>query len=129
MNKLRQEAINARDNAYAPYSKFLVGAAILLKDNTIIKGCNVENVAYGSTICAERSAIVSLISQGYKKEDIKEFLIISDTKDPIIPCGACLQVMQEIFNDDVIIHLHTIKEKNITTNIKNLLPYQFKELK
>ena len=83
METLIKHAKDAMKNAYIPYSKFAVGAAILLKDGTIIKGSNIENASYGLSNCAERSALFSLYSQGYKKEDIVAMAVIGKTSKPI----------------------------------------------
>lgn len=89
MNKAKA----AREKAYCPYSKFSVGAALLCEDGAIIDGCNVENVSYGLTICAERSAIVKAVSEGQKK--FKSIAICAEMKDQFVgPCGACRQVIE-----------------------------------
>ena len=88
---LVQAAKEARKNAYAPYSKFKVGAALLTTDNKITLGGNIENASYGLTVCAERVAIFKAVSEGYKK--FKALAVV--TKDGSYPCGACLQVMAE----------------------------------
>lgn len=83
----------ARENAYAPYSNFAVGAALLAKDGRIFSGCNVENISYGLTNCAERVAVGTAISAG-----VREFLavaVVADTSVAISPCGACRQVLAE----------------------------------
>lgn len=120
-----KEALKAMEKAYAPYSKFKVGAAILLKDGTYIHGANIENGSYGLTNCAERSALFSLISQGYKTEDIVELTIIAHTKDPISPCGACRQVIYELVPDDAKIYLCNVLGDVRKTNKYELLPYGF----
>lgn len=125
---LIQKAKAARLLAYTPYSKFKVGAAILLKDGTIIKGANIENASYGLSNCAERSALFSLYSQGYKKSDIVEMAIVGQTSEPISPCGACRQVMNELLPKDVKIHLANLEGKVKTVTIKDLLPYAFDEV-
>jgi len=92
-NKLIAAAASARSAAYVPYSKFSVGAAILTKSGRIFTGCNVENLSLGMTICAERSAAAAAIAAGDK-----EFVMISvvtDSKKPAVPCGACRQVLAE----------------------------------
>ena len=92
-DKLVAAAWSARDFAHAPYSKFHVGAALLAADGRIFTGCNVENLSFGLTICAERVAIGSAIAAG-----AREFLalaVVADTREPISPCGACRQVMAE----------------------------------
>ncbi|MGB1097076.1 MAG: cytidine deaminase [Acholeplasmataceae bacterium] len=100
-----EEAKKARLKAYVPYSKYPVGAAILLKDGTIIHGANIENASFGLSNCAERSAIFSLFSQGYKKEDIVSMTVIADHKKPVSPCGACRQVMFELLPENCEITL------------------------
>lgn len=128
MNKLIKEAIKARTKSYSPYSKFSVGAAILLKDGKIIQGTNIENVSYGLTMCAERSALFSTYSQGYKKKDIKAMAIAADTKDAISPCGACRQVMSELLDSDTPIYLANLKDDVKKVTIEDLLPGYFKEV-
>ena len=90
---LIEAAWEAREMAYAPYSKFQVGAALLAKDGRIFLGCNVENISYGLTNCAERVAIGAAIAAG-----VREFVavaVVADTGVPISPCGACRQVLAE----------------------------------
>ena len=123
--KLIDEAIKAMNNAYAPYSKFRVGAAVLLKDGKVFHGSNIENSSFGLTNCAERSALFSVYSNGYKKEDIKEIFIIADSKKAISPCGACRQVIAELAPKNVKITLANIDGDIKETNIKELLPYSF----
>lgn len=91
--KLIEHAKIGASHSYSPYSKFAVGAALLLDDGQVVLGTNVENCAYGSTICAERSALMAAISQGYKPDNIKAMAIYHDGDKIIRPCGACLQVM------------------------------------
>jgi len=82
-----------RDRAYAPYSKFRVGAALLAADGRVFTGCNVENLSYGLTICAERVAVGTAIAAG--ASEFSAVAVVADTKVPISPCGACRQVMAE----------------------------------
>lgn len=91
--ELIQKAKEAREQAYAPYSGFHVGAALLCKDGTIFTGCNIENSAYGPTNCAERTAIFKAVSEGFR--EFEAIAIISDSKQPTAPCGVCRQVMAE----------------------------------
>lgn len=126
--KLVDAAIEGRNNSYSPYSKFKVGAAALLKDGTIIRGCNIENISYGLSCCAERNTIFSLICQGYKCDDIVAFAVVGDTKEPISPCGACRQVMAEFFKKDMPIILANLNKDIKVTNIVELLPYGFEEI-
>lgn len=91
--ELLQEAKKASQLAYAPYSNFPVGAALLTTCGKIFTGCNVENASYGLTICAERVAVVKAVSQGYR--DFKAIAIYALTDEPVSPCGACRQVIME----------------------------------
>lgn len=123
-----KHAMEARKQAYTPYSKFQVGAAILLKNGVVIKGANIENASYGLSNCAERSALFSLYSQGYKKEDIKSMAIVGQTNEPISPCGACRQVMNELMPKDTPIYLANLEGKVKQVTIQDLLPYAFDEV-
>ena len=98
VNKIIEKAIEGRSKSYSPYSHFKVGAAVLLKNGEYIMGCNVENISYGLTICAERNTLFQLVSAGYTKEDVEAFCIVGDTTNPISPCGACRQVMAELLD-------------------------------
>lgn len=122
-----KEALLARNKAYVPYSKFKVGAAILLNDGQYIHGANVENISYGLTCCAERNALFSLISQGYDHNQIKAIYIVADTPGPISPCGACRQVMVELMPRDTEVILTNLTGKVERTNLVKLLPYAFEE--
>lgn len=86
-------AWQARENAHAPYSQFQVGAALVTSDGRVFTGCNVENISYGLTICAERVAIGAAVAAGAR--DFQAIAVVADTRDPISPCGACRQVMAE----------------------------------
>ena len=125
MDKLYEKAKEAFDNSYSPYSNFKVGASVLLKDGTIINGCNVENASYGLSNCAERTTLFSVYSKGYKKEDIKEMLIIADANKPISPCGACRQVMSELLESKTKITLTNLKKEVKVVTVDELLPYSF----
>lgn len=120
-----KEAKKARENAYAPYSNFKVGAAVKLKDGTFIHGANVENASFGLCNCAERSAIFSLISQGFNHDDIESITVIGDTKGPISPCGACRQVLYELLPDDALIVLANMQDETMTMTKDEILPYGF----
>ncbi|MDD2258927.1 MAG: cytidine deaminase [Bacilli bacterium] len=127
MEKLYEEARKAFMNSYSPYSKFKVGAAIELKNGEIISGTNVENSSYGLSICAERSALFTAYSLGYRKNDIKKMLVIGDTIKPISPCGACRQVMSELLELDTEVILTNLNNERLIYKVNELLPYHFNE--
>jgi cytidine deaminase len=119
-NLLIKEAIEARKQAYVPYSKFQVGAALLTKDGKIYHGCNIENASFGLTNCAERTAIFKAVSEGlYEFEAIA---VVGDTDGPISPCGACRQVIAEFAAPDTKIFLANLNGKIQETTIQELLP-------
>lgn len=127
MEKLYQAALQAYNNAYVPYSKFRVGAAILLKNGEIINGCNVENSSYGLCNCAERTTLFTAYAKGYRKDDIVKMIVLADTDRPCSPCGACRQVMSELLNPDVEVILTNIKKDVKVMTVNELLPYAFTE--
>lgn len=93
LKKLLDLAKKARKNAYAPYSRYQVGCALLDSKGKIFTGCNVENASYPAGLCAERTAIVKMISEGGKK--ITDIVLVASSAEPVFPCGMCLQVIQE----------------------------------
>lgn len=99
---LLQKADRIKENAYSPYSNYKVGAALKAKNGKVYLGCNVENAAYGDTICAERSAICSAISDGCKPGDFETIAVSSNGKN-FSPCGSCRQVLNEFGQDIVIV--------------------------
>lgn len=119
-SELLKKAEAAREFAYAPYSKFKVGAALLTKDNLIFTGCNVENAAYGSTMCAERVSIYKAVSQG-----CREFTAIAIHAGPhrAAPCGECRQVLAE-FGTDILVIMGGAKDF-IVRPVAELLPFNF----
>ena len=130
--ELLDEAEKVMETAYNPYSNFFVGAALRTMDNTIVTGSNVENAAYGSTICAERSAILRANAMGYRM--FKSLAIIAkgqdfDTQEVSAPCGSCRQMVYEsrqIADHDLEIVLSTTrKDKIVVTSIDELLPLAF----
>ena len=125
IQKLYDAAVKVRINSYCPYSNFKVGAALLLNDNNIIVGTNVENASYGLANCAERNALFSAISLGYKKKDIKALLVVADTDAPCSPCGACRQVIAELMNKDAEVVLTNLKNDIKELTVKELLPFSF----
>lgn len=127
IDKLIDKALKARENAYTPYSNFKVGAAILLKDNTYILGCNVENASYGLSNCAERTAMFKMISEGYRREDVVAMAIVGQSERPISPCGACRQVMTELLPEDCPVILANLNKDYREYKVCELLPYSFNE--
>ena len=123
--KLFDEAKKARENAYAIYSNFKVGASVLLSDGKILSGFNIENSSYSLCNCAERNAMYRAYMEGYKKEDIKALLVLADTPTPCSPCGACRQVMSELLEEDTLVILASLNGDIIETTVSKLLPYSF----
>ncbi len=122
VQKLINVAKAAMQRAYAPYSNFPVGAALITKDGRIYSGCNVENASYGLTCCAERVAIFKAVADGVT--DFQALAVIGDTKTPCSPCGACRQVMAE-FAPDMEVYIANNAGDYIKTNVRELLPARF----
>ena len=117
-----EKAIDMLDMAYIPYSHFPVGAALLCKDGTVFTGCNIENAAYGATICAERTAIFKAVSEGHR--DFETLVIAGRSDDYCVPCGTCRQVMMEFAPELTVICLNKNGESKKFA-LKELLPYGF----
>lgn len=130
MNKeqLMESARNIKKAAYIPYSKFPVGAALLLKDGTVINGVNVENVSFGATNCAERTAFFTAITNGYAKGDFQAIAVAGDTEDFLPPCSICRQVMAEFCSPDMPVYLTNDKQEILELKLRDLLPYAFTDL-
>lgn len=122
-----QEAIalakTAASNAYAPYSKFRVGAAIVDKKGNLHSGCNVENASYGLTICAERNAVAKAAAAGQR--DLAGIVIFTPTDDLIPPCGACRQVLSEFLEPDAPVITVNDKGERQEWSMGELLPHAF----
>jgi cytidine deaminase len=116
---LYQAALDAQANAYSPYSKYRVGAAIRLASGEIFGGCNVENASYGATICAERGAIMSAVAT-HGTIEVVEVLVITDSSPPWPPCGMCRQVLAEFVSPDCVLWC--------TNNSGDAVPQPFKEI-
>ena len=128
MNEQYQEILDvsfdAMKHAYAPYSRYHVGACVKTKDGKLIPGVNIENASFGLTNCAERSAVFAAYSLGYRKEDIEAIAIVSDGEKLAAPCGACRQVLVELLLQNTPIILSNGRESKLT-NIAELLPMSF----
>ena len=116
-------ARTVRENAYAPYSGFKVGAALRSTDGTLHLGCNVENAAYPEGTCAEAGAIAAMCAAGERQ--IAEVAVIADCDEPVPPCGGCRQKLAEFAAPDVKVTLATTAGKTLTTTVKDLLPGNF----
>jgi cytidine deaminase len=118
-------ARNARELAYAPYSRFQVGAAVQTRDGRVFLGCNVENAAYGLCNCAERTALFSAIAAGCKPGDFSAVAVVADTPEPVTPCGACRQVLAELCSGDMPVLLANTAGASRQTTVTALLPDNF----
>ena len=116
-------ATKVRENAYAPYSRFKVGAAIRAQSGAVFTGCNVENVAYPEGTCAEAGAIAAMVAAG--ETQIAEVLVIADSPAPVPPCGGCRQKLAEFAGPDVRVTLCTTDGKEKVMTVADLLPGQF----
>lgn len=119
--ELMKIARKARQNAYAPYSHFAVGAALLAKSGRVYTGCNIENASYGLTCCAERNAIFAAVGAGERR--FKMLAVAADSPEPVAPCGACRQVIAE-FGIPLVV-MGNLKEETKTMTAEELLPYGF----
>ncbi|MEK6970586.1 MAG: cytidine deaminase [archaeon] len=136
LSSIQKKVVDAAEDvmkhSYNPYSHFFVGAALLAKDRSIISGTNVENAAYGSSICAERSAILRANAMGYRQFDAIAIIVRADKSDvegPSAPCGSCRQMLVEaaqLAEEDLLVILsNTKKDKMVLTSIHELLPLSF----
>ena len=123
MSDLLQAAIAVRDNAWVPYSRFKVGAALRAADGSVHVGCNVENVAYPEGTCAEAGAIAAMIAAGDTR--IAEICVIADSPEPVPPCGGCRQKIAEFAAQEVVVTLCTTDGKSKQMTVAALLPGVF----
>ncbi|AST92613.1 cytidine deaminase [Sutcliffiella cohnii] len=123
INALIEEAKSARERAYVPYSKFKVGAALLMRDGKVFKGCNIENASYGMTNCAERTALFKAYSEG--ETEVEAIAVVADTDRPVPPCGACRQVISELCSKDTKVILTNLKGDIQQLTVEELLPGAF----
>jgi cytidine deaminase len=124
-SELVKKAFEVREKAYAIYSNFKVGAGLLLKDGTILTGCNVENASYGLSNCAERSVLFESVGKGVKPDDIVALIITSDSVVPASPCGACRQVINELMPQDAYVISINIQKTIVIHTVSELLPFGF----
>ena len=131
INKLCKEAQKARENAYSPYSRFCVGAALLCNDGSVYTGCNIENASFSATICAERVAVSKAVSEG--KREFSAIAIAGAEKGgtlskPCYPCGVCRQVLSEFCKEDFKVYIVT-ENRVFEYTLLQLLPnsFEFKE--
>ena len=116
-------AFEMLNRSYIPYSKFPVGAAIACADGTVFTGCNVENAAYGSTICAERTALVKAVSEGHQN-DLERIAIAGNSADYCWPCGPCRQMLYE-FNPNLTVLVVRADRQFVSFPLHELLPHGF----
>jgi len=121
-DELIKSAIEAREQAVAPFSRFRVGAVVETEDGKVFKGCNIENSSYGLTVCAERVAIWKALSEGYRK--FTSVVVVADTDTLTPPCGACRQIIWEFCRDATIVFAN-LDGKSETFSAAELLPQAF----
>jgi cytidine deaminase len=115
----------AREHAYAPYSRFYVGAAVRTRSGRTFTGCNVENASYGLCNCAERTALFTAIASGCRPGDFTQLAVIAQTEGPVAPCGACRQVMLELGGPQLVVIQANLQEAVSITTAAELLPGAF----
>ena len=115
-------ALEARERAHAPYSRFRVGAALKTRTGEIVTGCNIENASYGLTMCAERVAVFKAVSEGL--EGFDAVTVVADSKRLTPPCGPCRQILWE-YCGDIAVHLVDLKGRSKTLRLSDLLPLPF----
>lgn len=124
---MNEKLLALQKNSYSPYSNFKVSAIVVMNDGSEFSGVNVENASYGAAICAERSAIVSAISAGYKKGDFKEIHIMVGSGEIGMPCFICRQVISEMFPKDAKVICYSTRETSKEYTVRELCPYPFGE--
>lgn len=122
-HELVELAFTMLERSYVPYSHFPVGAALLCKDGTVFTGCNVENAAYGSTICAERTALVKAVSEGHR-DDFVALAVVGNSTDYCWPCGACRQMLYEFAPELRLLVANRVHEY-VELRLCDLLPHGF----
>lgn len=123
--ELIEIAMDARERSYSPYSHFAVGAALECVDGSVYIGANIENASYPLCMCAERNAIYNAMMDGKTSDDFLALAIVADTEDPCSPCGACRQVISELFPHDKPIYMANLRGDVAEAYIDELLPGAF----
>lgn len=122
---MKDKLLELQKNSYAPYSNFHVSAIVVMNDGVEFRGVNVENASYGAAICAERSAIVSAISAGYKKGDFKELNVMVSSGEIGMPCFVCRQVISEFFDKDATVRCFATTGEYKEYTVEEICPYPF----
>ena len=122
---MKEKLLKLLDNSYAPYSNMHFACIVETKNGNFYEGVNVENASYGAAICAERSAIVSAVSNGYKYGDFKELYVMCDNKKIGMPCFICRQVFTEFFEKDMLVTCMNPDGETIVKTVSELCPYPF----
>lgn len=117
--ELLAKALGCRTAAYAPYSRFSVGAALETANGKVFTGCNVENLSFGLTICAERNAVFAAIAAG--EREFARIVIVADSREPVSPCGACRQVLAE-FSEQMEVRCVNLQGREFRARLDELLP-------
>lgn len=121
--ELIREALKAQKNAYAPYSKFYVGCSLRDAGGKVFSGCNVENASYAGVTCAERTAIVKMVSEGGR--EIKNLVVVTSSREPLFPCGICLQMISEFGTDCTVLAVDRSGKNFREAAFKELYPHYF----
>lgn len=124
---MREKLIKLLENSYSPYSKFRVASIAVMKDGREFNGVNVENASYGASICAERSAIVSAISAGYKRYDFEKLYVMCDNEKIGMSCFLCRQVIFEVFEPEKIVVAMNPSGETKELKVSELCPYPFSD--
>lgn len=124
---MQEKLLKLLDMSYAPYSRFRVSAIIVMKDGKEVSGVNVENASYGATICAERNAITSAITLGYKKNDFDRLYVMTSGKKISSCCFMCRQLITEFFDKDCVVTLMDMVGNTKELTVSQLCPYPFDE--
>ena len=122
---MKDKLLELHKNSYAPYSDFHVSAIVVMNDGVEFSGVNVENASFGAAICAERSAIVSAISAGYKKGDFKELNVMVSSGEIGMPCFVCRQVISEFFDKDATVRCFATTGEYKEYTVEEICPYPF----